>query len=162
MTVPRSAPLAYALADREGGATWFVGTLMIRLAGGPETRGAFDLLDQTAPPGFAPPRHVHRHEDEAWYVLEGAATFWCGEQEIHAEKGAFVFLPRDIEHAFKVGPSGARLLTLAVPSGFAEFVRAAGEPARSLVVPPPGDVDQRSIAEIAARFGIEITGPPPQ
>ncbi len=110
---------------------------MVTKADADATGGSFDLLDhQTVPAGYAPPRHVHRHEDEAWYILDGEVTFWCGGEELHAGRGGFVFLPRDIEHTFKVGVSGARLLTIAVPSGFAAFVRAAGEPAHDRVVPP--------------------------
>lgn len=151
----------YALATDEGAAFWFVGALMVRKAGGEETGGGFDVLDQTVPPGYAPPRHIHRHEDEAWYVIDGSATFWCGTRELRAERGAFVFLPRDVEHTFRVGSSGARLLTIASPSGFARFVADAGERARERVVPPPGPVDAVRLAEIARRHGIEITGPPP-
>lgn len=152
---------SYALAANEGAAFWFVGALMVRKAGGEETGGAFDVLEQTVPPGYAPPRHVHRHEDEAWYVIDGEATFWSGDLELIATRGAFVFLPKNVEHTFKVGASGARLLTLASPSGFARFVAAAGEEAGARIVPPAAAVDPVRLGEIAARFGIEITGPPP-
>lgn len=148
---------AFSVAEREGTATWFAGALMVEKASG---RG-FDLLDQTVPPGYAPPRHVHAEEDEAWYILAGEATFWCGEEELQASAGSFVFLPRGVEHAFKAGAEGARLLTFTVPSGFAEFVRAAGRPAEGLHVPPPEPPDPERLAQTARRFGIEITGPPP-
>ncbi len=151
----------YAIESSAGDAFWFVGALMVRKAGAEDTAGAFDLLDQTVPGGYAPPRHVHRHEDEAWYVLDGTATFWCGERELHAEAGTFVFLPKGIEHAFKAGPDGGRLLTFAVPSGFAAFVREAGEAARERVVPDGMHSDPQHLAEIAARYGIDITGPHP-
>ena len=147
----------FVVAADEGRATWFAGALMIEKAAG----GAFDLLDQTAPPGYAPPRHVHHDEDEAWYLLEGEATFWCGDETMQAGPGAFVFLPRGLEHGFKVGPAGARLLTFAFPSGFAGFVREAGRPADARVVPAPEPPDPARLAAIAHRFGIEITGPPP-
>jgi quercetin dioxygenase-like cupin family protein len=144
----RTAP--FLVLDGEGAATRFAGAEMVRKAAAEETGGAFDLLDQTAPPGYAAPRHIHRHEDEAWYLLEGEATFFCAGQMLHAGPGSFVFLPRGIEHTFKVGPSGARLLTFAFPSGFAAFVEEAGDPE-----------DAAALAPIAARHGIEITGPPP-
>jgi len=147
---------AFALADRDGVATWFAGALMVEKASG----GPFDVLDQTVPPGYAPPRHVHHAEDEAWYVLAGEVTFWCGDATLQAGPGGFVFLPRGVEHCFKVGSEGARLLTFALPSGFAEFVRAAGRPAEALTVPPPEEPDVAALAATAARFGIEITGPP--
>lgn len=124
-------------------------------------RRLFDLLDQRVPAGYAPPRHVHHREDEAWFLLQGDARFWCGEQTFEAAAGSFIYLPRGLEHAFLVGDAGARLLTLTLPSGFASFVEELGEPAHGLVIPEPGEVDAARLAEIAGRYGIEITGPPP-
>jgi mannose-6-phosphate isomerase-like protein (cupin superfamily) len=152
---------AYVLSRDEGQATWFAGALMLRKAGGPETGGRFALLDQRVPGGYAPPRHVHHHEDEAWYILDGEVTFMCGDQTLAAGPGAWVFLPRAVPHTFRVGPSGARLLTLSAPASFADFVEAAGEPALALTVPPPAAPDAERLAAIAARFGIDILGPPP-
>jgi quercetin dioxygenase-like cupin family protein len=162
MTQIAKATQPYFLADDAGSPFWFIGTLVVHKAAARDTRGAFDLVDQWLPAGFAPPRHIHRREDEAFYVLEGDATFWYGENELRAERGGFIYLPRGIEHALKVGHGGARLLTLTLPSGFAEFVAEAGEPARQRSIPAPGAVDTGRLAEIAARYGIEITGPPPE
>ena len=152
---------AYVLGPREGAAFWFVGSLMVAKASGRETEGAFALLDQTVPGGYAPPRHVHKDEDEAWYLLDGEATFYCGDRTFSASKQSFVFLPKAVEHTFKVGPRGARFLTLSAPASFADFVAAAGEPAPELTVPPTSPPDPAALAEVAGRFGIEITGPPP-
>lgn len=149
------------LGPREGKAFWFVGSLMVTKASSKETEGAFAILDQTVPGGYAPPRHVHHEEDEAWYVLEGEATFYCGHRSLSASRHSFVFLPRGVEHTFKVGSQGARFLTLSAPASFAEFVEAAGEPAPELVLPPPSPPDPARLAEVAATYQIEITGPPP-
>jgi len=152
----------YSLADKEGEAYWFVGALLQRKAGGEETDGKFALLDQTMPPGYAVPRHVHVEEDEAWYLLEGSMTFYCGGHVIEAAKYGWVFAPRGIPHTFKVGSEGARALTFAFPSSFADFVAEMGEPAPQLTVPPPAPVDPHRLAEVARRYGIEIVGPPPE
>ena len=152
----------YSLADKEGEAFWFVGALLQRKAGGAETNGQFALLDQTMPAGYAVPRHIHLNEDEAWYLLEGSMTFYCGEHVIEAAKYGWVFAPRGIPHTFKVGSNGARALTLTFPSSFAEFVAEMGEPASRLTIPPPGPVDPQRLAEVAHRYGIEIVGPPPE
>jgi len=152
----------YSLADKEGEAYWFVGALLQRKAGGEETDGKFALLDQTMPPGYAVPRHIHVEEDEAWYLLEGSMTFYCGGHVIEAAKYGWVFAPRGIPHTFKVGSEGARALTFAFPSSFADFVAEMGEPAPQLTVPPPAPVDPHRLAEVARRYGIEIVGPPPE
>ncbi|MGH9454238.1 MAG: cupin domain-containing protein [Terriglobia bacterium] len=46
-------------------------------ATGESTGGAFGLIEQLIPAGFATPYHVHHAEDEAFYVLEGQLTFIC-------------------------------------------------------------------------------------
>lgn len=152
---------AYALAAEEGEAIWFAGALMVFKAAGDQTEGRFALLDQRVPGDYAVPRHVHHDEDEAWYMLDGEATFYCGDERFTAGTGTWVFLPKGVPHAFRIGPAGARLLTFVAPAGFAEFVRAAGEPAPTLTVPPPAPLDVERLAALATQYGIEILGPPP-
>ncbi len=152
---------AYVLEENEGKAIWFANALMLVKAGTETTEGRLAVMDQRVPGGYAVPRHVHHAEDEAWYILEGDATFYCGDDSFTAGRGAWVFLPRDIPHAFKVGPAGARLLTLSAPSGFVDFAQAAGEPASELAIPSQGPLDLDRLVTIAAKYGIEIVGPPP-
>ena len=151
----------FAMADGEGEATWFAGALLVHKAERDATDGRLDLLDQTMPAGYAVPQHLHHAEDEAWYLLQGDVRFYCGEVELEASKGAWVFAPRGVPHTFKVGPSGARALTFAFPSGFANFVAEFGEPARTRTVPPPMPIDERRLGDLALKYQIEIVGPPP-
>jgi mannose-6-phosphate isomerase-like protein (cupin superfamily) len=152
----------YILQTDEGQAFWFAGALMQLKASGDQTGGQFAFLDQRVPGNYAAPLHIHHAEDEAWYVLEGEVTFFCGEETFAASAGSWVFLPKDIPHAFKVGAAGGRLLTFTAPAEFAKFVAAAGVPAPRLVVPPPEPMDFARLAPIAAQYGIEIVGPPPE
>src|SRR5215207_6552059 len=92
----------YALASEEGQAVWFLGTLVIMKATGEQTGGAFGLLDNVLPAGFASPYHVHRNEDECFFVLEGEMSFDVGEKRGKAEAGAFVYGPRGVPHGFEV------------------------------------------------------------
>lgn len=152
---------AYALGDGEGQAIWFLGSLMVVKADGQNTEGRFDLLESTMPSGYGPPRHKH-DADEAWYVLEGDVTFYAGDAVVAADRGSWVFAPRNVEHTFKVGPHGARFLAFAFPAGFGEFVKEFGAPASTRAIPPAGPVDAERLAAIARKYGIEITGGPPK
>ena len=152
-------PIHHVRAD-EGRATWFAGALLVQKAASADTGGRFDLLDQTMPPRYAVPKHVHHNEDEAWYVLEGQMTFRCGGREVVAGPHSWVFAPRAVPHTFVVGASGARALTFAFPSGFADFVAEFGEPAATLTVPPDAPLDEVRLVEVAPRYGVEILGPP--
>jgi mannose-6-phosphate isomerase-like protein (cupin superfamily) len=109
----------YALAREEGQALWFLGTLVIAKATGEQTGGAFGLLDNILPAGFASPYHMHRNEDEAFYVVEGELTFYVGEERVKAGSGAWVYGPRGVPHGFEVeGMAPARILLLNTPAGF--------------------------------------------
>jgi hypothetical protein len=120
------------------------------------------VLEHRAPRGAGSPLHVHNNEDEWFYVLEGELTFWVGGEVIVAPAGGFVFGPRGIPHTFIVSSDEARFLLVTEPAGFDEFVRAIGEPAAALEIPPaptaPPDVE--GLTRVAATFGLDIIGPP--
>jgi quercetin dioxygenase-like cupin family protein len=153
----------YTLDRSSGQAIWFLGTLMVIKAGAEETGGGFTLIEQVAPAGFAPPLHLHRDEDEAFYVLEGEITVTCGSKRWSAKPGSFCMLPRGIVHGFSVsGESSARILQLTLPAGFERFALEAGEPASTLEIPPPGRPDIPKLLQAAAKYGLEISGPEPE
>jgi mannose-6-phosphate isomerase-like protein (cupin superfamily) len=67
------------------------------------------------PEPIAPP-HVHRQEDEAWYVLEGRLGFRLGHEEIEAGPGDAVVGPRGTPHSYwNAGPGRARYLIVMGP-----------------------------------------------
>lgn len=156
-----AAGRAYWLDRDEGESIWFLGTLMVVKAGGGETEGRFALIDQQMPAHYGTPLHVHHTDDEAFYVLEGQLHVQCGGQQLTAGPGSWVFAPRGVPHALRTGDAGARVLTFSAPSGFVDFVRAVGEPAREHTLPPPAPVDAERLTAIAREHGIEILGPPP-
>jgi len=153
---------AVVLHEGEGDATWFIGTLMTRKASATDGHGGVALLDQLAPVGFGPPLHVHRREDEGFYILEGEVDFVCDGQAFHLRSRSWVFLPRDLAHTYKVrGQKPARMLTFTFPAGFEGFVSELGSPAPHRTLPPQEPPDVGRIAAVAAKYGIEILGPPP-
>jgi mannose-6-phosphate isomerase-like protein (cupin superfamily) len=63
------------------------------------------------PPRLIAPRHLHRRDDEAWYVLEGALRIQVGSDEVEAHAGSAVFVPRGTLHTYwNPGPSPTRYL----------------------------------------------------
>src|SRR3954463_15181977 len=76
-----------------------------------QTGGAYALLEQQVPPGPGPPLHVHRHETEIFYVLEGLFEITLGNRTVEAPPEALAVGPRDIPHTFRnVGPTPSKLL----------------------------------------------------
>ena len=39
-----------------------------------ETNGSYGLWEAIVPPGGGPPPHLHRNEEEGFYIVEGAVT----------------------------------------------------------------------------------------
>lgn len=63
------------------------------------------------PPRWIAPLHLHRNDDEAWYVIEGALCVRVGEQIVEAVAGAAVFVPRGTPHTYwNPGPGLVRYL----------------------------------------------------
>jgi quercetin dioxygenase-like cupin family protein len=163
VSIMTQSPFTYA--DRQGQSFYFSGTLMTLKAGSAETNGQFSLIEQVAPPGFATPLHMHHGEDETMYILEGSFTFFVGDQVIKVAPGAVVYLPKDVPHAFRVeGATAARLLQLTTPAGIEQGFIEMGEPARSLILPPPHIPTPEEIGRmmaISAKYNVEQLGPPP-
>lgn len=52
------------------------------------------------PPRYIAPLHLHRRDDEAWYVLEGTLCVQRGDEIVEAKAGSGVFVPRGIKHTY--------------------------------------------------------------
>jgi mannose-6-phosphate isomerase-like protein (cupin superfamily) len=151
----------YILQAHEGEAVWWTTARVTLKATSTLTGGALSLVEVLAPPDYAPPWHVHHRDDEMFYILDGLFLFKCGDELFEAGPGAFVFLPRDIAHSFKnVGETLARFLVLNAPAGFDQFIVDAGTPALEEGLPPQS-LDFGRMAAVAAKYGVEILGPPP-
>ncbi len=154
-------PNGYALGEDEGDAIWFANGLFVVKAAAPETRDAFTLIEAQLPAGEGPPPHIHHDEEEGFYILEGEVTVNCGEQSWTATPGMFAFLPRGIPHSFRVSEAGpAKMLQLTSPAQFERFAAEMGEPATSMTLPEPTDIDIPKVLGIAPKYGIEILPPP--
>jgi quercetin dioxygenase-like cupin family protein len=158
--IPSVAPIA--LQPGEGDARWFLGFLVTIKSTAETNNGRVAVVEHLGTQGLGSPLHVHRNEDEWFYVTEGELTFWVGGETINAPAGSFVYGPRDVPHTFSVTSDQARFLLVTEPAGFEGFMRALSEPAQALTLPPPSL--QQPAPELmmaaAAEYGIEILGPP--
>ena len=141
-----------------GEARWWGEGLAVIKATGAETGGRMAILEITEPPNAEAPRHVHHHEDEAFWVLEGEVTLEVGGETIAAKTGDYAFGPRDIPHSYVVGPSGCRMLFIVTPAGFEELVRHMSVPAPERTLPPEAQEppEPEGLGELFARYGCEI------
>lgn len=82
------------------------------------TGDSFVIVEWVAEIGdhWIAPLHVHDHDDEAWYLLEGTLGFRLGEGYVEAGAGSGVFARRGTPHTYRnAGPIPARYLLVMTP-----------------------------------------------
>ena len=120
-----------------------------------DTDGAYSLLEVTVM-GDGPPQHIHKAEEEAFYVLEGEVNIQIGDQTIRGMAGSFGLIPRGTVHTFwNAGSTPAKLLVIISPPGFEQFfIEVVGEE----------EIDTATFVErgmaAAQKYNLEIVGPP--
>jgi mannose-6-phosphate isomerase-like protein (cupin superfamily) len=118
-----TAPDVFAL-DPGAGERLVFGDVTILVRVPAEVSGGSFTLFEEVPPLADTPLHVHRNEDELFYVLEGEHVFQIGDEEHRVGPGGLVFAPRGVPHAQRrVVPGQGRELVLTTPGGFEGFFR---------------------------------------
>ena len=138
---------------------WYSGHLLTFLATGKDTQGRFALLEFVSKKGNVPPPHIHRREEETFYIVEGEMTFSVGGQTIKGTPGTLIFLPRDVVHSFEIESEQGRALVLLTPAGLEEYFKEFSVPAPAMTLPPADEPEYRelqSMLEAAPRYGIEF------
>ncbi len=114
-TARKSAIAPYALRAREGWVYDQGAEFIVKL--GERRQGRRFALLEYATDQDEWPGHTHNTEDEVFYVLKGALTFRCGNDECDVDEGGFIFLPNGIEHGYKIrGGKPVRLLVVTAPA----------------------------------------------
>jgi quercetin dioxygenase-like cupin family protein len=140
---------------------WFIDNLVHVHIDGDTTGGALAVCEIRGARGDMPPLHVHRRDDETFYVIEGELALFVGGEQLLLGPGQAALAPRAVPHAYRVESEQARWLVITSPAGFDAFVREAAEPAPADELPPAGrPQDPAVLGHAAAQVGIEILGPP--
>src|SRR5947208_16420739 len=75
------------------------------------------------PPRWIAPLHLHRNDDELWYVLEGVLHVRVGAEVFEARAGSAVLAPRGTPHTYwNPGPGLVRYL-LVMTSNIYSLIR---------------------------------------
>lgn len=121
--------------------------------------GDVAVFEITVPPRtLAAPPHVHRDEDEFFFVLEGELVFLSEDAERRSGPGTAVNLPRGHLHGFwNATDAPARALLAITPAHFGSFFDDVVAEIRTRQPADPGAVGAL-LTEVAARYGCEIDG----
>lgn len=115
---------------------------------GERTGGAFALLEQPVDAGVIVEPHIHQHEDELAYVLEGTVWMRVGDHEVEATAGSYVWKPRGTLHTFwNPGTEPARILEIISPAGFEGFFAELAD----LIAGAPTD---EQVGALCERYGV--------
>jgi mannose-6-phosphate isomerase-like protein (cupin superfamily) len=122
-----------------------------------DTGGAYSLLEAIVT-GDGPPQHIHKTEEEAFYVLEGEINIQMGDQTIRGTAGSFVLVPRGTVHTFwNAGSTPAKLLGIFSPPGLEQFfIEVVGEGEEEI---DAATRIERGMA-VAQKYNLEVVGPP--
>ena len=141
--------------DRFGRRREVFGLLPIDMkVGETDTGGGLLILEQNDDRKGGPPRHVHPHQDEWFYVLEGEYVIEIGEARFDLQAGDSILAPRGIPHVWAhVGEGSGRMLVGFQPAGLMEgfFLKAT-----SLSGIPSGP----ELENLFSSHGMELKGPP--
>ena len=130
-------------------------TLKILLKGS-QTNESQAVFEDIVESGIGPSRHIHHHQDETFFFLDGYFDVEVAGVLYHVKPGDFAFIPKGTVHAFKnVGASPGRLRyvfspALTIEVMFREFYEALKK----------GTLSEKTMAQIALKHGQEIVGPP--
>jgi quercetin dioxygenase-like cupin family protein len=121
---------------------------------GSDTKGDLAIFEQTSlSQGRGTPLHIHKSQDEIFYVLEGAYYFQVGDEKFHLTVGDSIFLPRKVPHAWTQKSQTGKMTVTVQPAGKLEdfFLTMSGldhEPTNN------------EIEKIFADNDMKIVGPP--
>ena len=146
-------------ASGAGRAFWGPGDVYWFLVTGEETGGSYFAMEALVPTDGGPPPHIHRYEDETFYVLEGECTFRLDDELVLAGPGDFVNVPRGTVHCFRNdGSEPVRMVLTFTPAGIEKFFEDTLDIALDPTQAPPDNIDEVAAryAEAASRYGIEF------
>ena len=143
-----------------GGLTfWGPGDMYRFLVTGEESGGAYFAMEAFVPPGGGPPPHIHRSEDETFYVVEGEVDIRLGDEILTAGVGDFVNVPRGRVHRFhNAGSEPMRMILTFTPAGIERFFEETLERACDLSQACPDNLAEvgARYAAAAPRYGMEF------
>ena len=131
----------------EGKSVRLAGHPMAFLVTGDDTKHT-SMFEWTIPPGFSTGLHVHRVQEETFYVLDGECDWQVGGERVRATPGTYLFLPPGVPHNIaNASEKPARVLMTVSPPGHEHYFEELAE-----TVAHGGPADPDKIASLRARY----------
>lgn len=131
----------------EGKSVSLAGHPMAFLVTGDATKQT-SMFEWTVPPGFSTGLHVHRVQEETFYVLEGECDWQVGDDRVRATAGTYLFLPPGVPHNIaNTSDKPARVLMTVSPPGHEHYFEELADMVALGVA-----ADPKQIAALRARY----------
>ena len=131
----------------EGKEVTLAGQPMAFLVTGEDTKHT-SMFDWTVPAGFSTGLHVHRVQEETFYVLEGECEWQVGDQLVRATPGTYLFIPPGVPHNIgNASDKPARMIMTVSPPGHEHYFEELAQ-----VAARGGPPDAKAIAELRSRY----------
>jgi quercetin dioxygenase-like cupin family protein len=109
------------------------------------------MFEWTVPAGFSTGLHVHRVQEETFYVLEGECEWQIGEKQVRARPGTYVFIPPGTPHNIaNTSDKPARMIMTVSPPGHEHYFDELAK-----LVSRGGAPDPKLISELRSRYDTE-------
>jgi quercetin dioxygenase-like cupin family protein len=141
------SPKAIILMPGEAQAVTLSGQPMAFLVTGENTKYT-SMFEWTLPARFSTGLHVHRVQEETFYVLEGECDWQIGDQRVGVKPGTYVFIPPGVAH--NIGNTSdrlARVIMTVSPPGHEKYFEELAK-----VVACDRAPDAEVIAELRNRY----------
>ena len=119
-----------------------------------DTGGELCVYDTVRSIKGGPPLHMHREQNEWFYVRQGEFLFQVGSERLHLKAGDTLLGPRGVPHAFAALTTVSALLIIFQPAGAIEEVFA-----EVWALSQSQTVGLENWRRIAGPRGIEIIAP---
>lgn len=118
----------------------------------PDDPDGIFIIENTFHEKGGPAKHLHYHQDEWFYAVEGQFLLEVGEQQFHLAPGDSILAPRNVPHVWAyTGGKLGRILIAFLPAGKMEAFFREVTKANAM---PPQDPD------LWRAHGMELLGPP--
>lgn len=142
-------------------ALWFTTARLTVHLSQKDNADGLTLIEHYMAKGFAVPLHVHRDEDESFYILQGEVLMQINGRVRRLTPGDALTVLGGTPHSFRVVSPEARFLTMTTGQ-FEEMIRCLARPAENEGLPPqaePTDEEVAALVTACAAHGIEFQGP---
>jgi quercetin dioxygenase-like cupin family protein len=106
------------------------------------------MFDWMMPPRFSTGLHVHRTQEETFYVVDGKCEWQVGDRHVRATPGAFLFIPPGVLHNIaNATDKPTRVLMTVSPPGHENYFEELAKAVTRDATP-----DAKVIAELRRRY----------